>query len=375
MRPPLWETTGVDEQFILGALAVTAGVAVAVLLFVPFVAVSYRRRGGFGVARFLLWGAALVYLMAIWTYTLLPLPDPDAIRCAGVNLDLGAFADDIRGALARRVRSALTDPAVLQLLLNVLLFIPLGFFVRVLAGRGILTALVVGAGVSALVEVTQLTGVWGLYPCAYRVFDVDDLLTNTCGALLGSLLALLVPRRQWGVPRFADAEQPRPVTRRRRFLAMLCDVLGGWLTAFAVAVVFQLVLWALGAEAALRDGSAARAVGSVAPIAVWLAVVLATGRTIGDLAVQLRYVGGVLPVGLARFLRFAGGIGGYLVLQALPGAWGLVAGVYAVASVTLVLTTPDRRGLPGLVSGQRLIDAREGEGPDALSHDVGSVRS
>ena len=371
---PLRETTGVDEQFILGALAVTAGVVVAVLLFVPFVAVSYRRRGGFGVARFLLWGAALVYLMAIWTYTLLPLPDPDAVRCAGVNLDLGAFIDDIRGALARRGRSALTDPAALQLLLNVLLFVPLGFFVRVLAGRGILTALVVGAGVSALVELTQLTGVWGLYPCAYRVFDVDDLLTNTCGALLGSLLALLVPRRQWGVPRFADAAEPRPIKRRRRFLAKRCDLLGGGLTAFTFAVAFQLVLWALGAEAALRDGSAASLVGSVAPIAVWLVVVLATGRTVGDLAVQLRYVGGPLPVGLARLLRFAGGIGGYLVLLALPGAWGLVAGVFAVASATLVLTTPDRRGLPGLVSGQRLIDAREREGPDALSHDAGSAR-
>lgn len=346
------------EQVVLGGLAVTAGVVLAVLLFVPFVALSYRRRGGFGVGRFVVWGAALVYLMAIWAYTLLPLPDPDAIRCVGVNLDLAAFADDIREAVSRRGRSALTDPAVLQMLLNVLLFVPLGFFVRVLGGRGILTAVVAGFAVSAVVESTQVTGVWGLYPCAYRVFDVDDLLANTCGALAGSLLALLVPRRHWGTPRFPDAEAPWPVTRRRRLLAMLCDVLGAWLTGLAVTVVFQLALWALGADAALRDGSAAGVVGSAAPVLVWLVVVMPTGRTVGDLAVQLRYAGGPLPIGLARFLRFAGGIGGYLVLLALPGAWGLVAGVFAVASVTLVLTTPDRRGLPGLVSGQRLVDAR-----------------
>lgn len=363
------------EQVILGGLAVTAGVALAVLLFVPFVALSYRRRGGFGVGRFFVWGAALIYLMAVWTYTLLPLPDPDAIRCAGVNLDVGAFVDDIRGAVSRRGRSALTDPAVLQLLLNVLLFVPLGFFVRVLGGRGIPTAVVAGFAVSALVETTQLTGVWGLYPCAYRVFDVDDLLTNTCGALLGSLLALLVPRRHWGTPRHPDAEAPRPVTRGRRFLAMLCDVLGGWLTGIAAAVVFQLALWALGAQAAMRDGTAAGVVGGVVPIVVGLIVVMATGRTVGDLAVQLRFTGGPLPVGLARFLRFAGGIGGYLVLLALPGAWGFVAGVFAVASVTLVLTTPDRRGLPGLVSGQRLVDARAGEDPDAMSLDAGSTGS
>ncbi|WP_019181486.1 VanZ family protein [Microbacterium yannicii] len=348
-----------DEQIFLGALAVTLGAVAGVLLFVPFVALSYRRRGGFGFGRFLLWAAALVYVMAVWTYTLLPLPDPDAIRCAGVNLDLFAFADDVRGAIGRRGRSALTDPAVLQLLLNVLLFVPLGFFARVLGGRGILTAFLLGIGVSAFVETTQLTGVWGLYPCAYRVFDVDDLLTNTLGAVLGSVLALLVPRRHWGTPRYADAEEPRPVTRSRRYLAMVCDVLAAWLTGVAVSTLFQVTLYLLGAQAAMRDASAAGLVGSSGTILIWLIVVLSTGRTIGDLAVQLRYTGGPLPAALARPLRFAGGIGGYLVLLALPGAWGLVAGAFAVVSLVLVLTTPDRRGLPGIVSGQRLVDARE----------------
>lgn len=353
-----------DERILLGVLAIGLGLAAGVLLFVPFVALTYRRRGGFGVGRFVLWGAALVYLMAIWTYTLLPLPDPDAIRCAGTNLDLLAFVGDLRLASARP-GSTLTDPATLQLLLNVLLFVPLGFFVRVLGGRGILTALLVGLGVSALIETTQLTGVWGLYPCAYRVFDVDDLLTNTLGAVLGSLIALAVPRRHWGTPKFVDAEEPREVTRRRRLLAMLCDVLGAWLTGVATAIVVQLGLYALDAETAVHEGAAAELVADAVPIAVWFVVVMATGRTVGDLAVQLRFEGGELPVGLARFLRFAGGIGGYLVLTALPGAWGLMAGVFAVASVYLVLTTSDRRGLPGLVSGQRLVDARSQTGTDA----------
>ncbi|WP_246093536.1 VanZ family protein [Microbacterium kyungheense] len=347
-----------DEQVILGVLAIAAGLVVGVFLFVPFVALSYRRRGGFGIGRFVLWGAALVYLMAIWTYTLLPLPDPGTIRCAGVNLDVLAFVGDIRGAFARPGRT-LTDPAVLQLLLNVLLFVPLGFFVRVLGGRGIPTALLVGLGVSAFIETTQLTGVWGLYPCAYRVFDVDDLLSNTLGALIGSVLALAVPRRHWGTPKFPDAESPRPITRRRRFLAMLCDVLAAWVLGVAVAVGFQLLLYALGADRAVREGTAANAVAGAVPIALWLTVTLATGRTIGDHAVQLRYTGGQLPPALARPLRFLGGIGGYLLLSALPGAWGVVTGAFALVSAVLVLTTDDRRGLPGIVSGQRLVDARE----------------
>jgi hypothetical protein len=355
----------VEEQVVLGVLAITLGVVVGVLLFLPFVALSYRRRGGFGFGRFVLWGSALVYVMAVWTYTLLPLPDPDAIRCAGVNIDVTAIADEIRGAVARRGSAAAGDPAMLQVLLNVLLFVPLGFFVRVLGGRGVGTALLVGVALSGFVELTQLSGVWGLYPCAYRVFDVDDLLTNTLGAVLGSVLALAVPARHRGSPRLADADRPRPVTGGRRLLGMVCDALAAWVLNLSVVVTVQLALYLLGADAAVRDGSAASVVGSAVPIVVWLIVVLATGGTVGDHVVQLRFAGGPLPVGLARLLRFAGGIGGYLLLAAVPGVWGFVASVFAALSVILALTTRGHRGLPGLLSGQRLTDARQGEDPDA----------
>lgn len=46
-----------------------------------------------------------------------------------------------------------------------------------------------GFGLSLTVELTQLTGIWGLYPCAFRKFDVDDLLLNTLGVMLGFLAA------------------------------------------------------------------------------------------------------------------------------------------------------------------------------------------
>ena len=46
---------------------------------------------------------------------------------------------------------------------------------------------VFGAGLSLAVELTQLTGLWGGYPCAYRQFNVDDLLMNTAGVLAGAV--------------------------------------------------------------------------------------------------------------------------------------------------------------------------------------------
>lgn len=345
-----------------GLVAIALGVVAGIAFFVPFVMLSYHRRGTLTLGRFALWATALVYSWALWTYTLLPLPDASDIRCAGVNLDPLGFVADIGTALARNGASlrALGDPAVLQLLLNILLFLPLGFLIRVLGGRGIVVALVAGLAVSALIETTQLTGVWGLYPCAYRVFDVDDLLTNTTGAVLGSLLALPVPRRLWGRGRHADAELPRPVTKRRRLLAALCDWLGFTLTAAAMAVLLQAVLISADADpdAILLGEFSARLGGAVAS-ALWLVLVLSTGRTVGDLAVRIRYTGGPLPLLPARLLRYMGGIGGYGLLSLLPTPWGALAFAYAIAGIVLIMSTAKGRGLPGLLSGQRLADARE----------------
>ena len=81
------------------------------------------------------------------------------------------------------------NQAFLQVVLNVVLFLPFGVFVRLITHRGVVVATVLGFAVSLLIEVTQLTGVWGVYPCAYRLFDVDDLLTNTLGAFLGAVLS------------------------------------------------------------------------------------------------------------------------------------------------------------------------------------------
>ncbi|NLF05627.1 MAG: VanZ family protein, partial [Actinomycetales bacterium] len=335
------------EQATLGLLAVGLGVVLSVVLFIPFVAHSYRRWGRFSAVRGLAWSAALAYFWAIWTYTLLPLPDPEALACAPRNTTFGAFLDDLRAAVAGASgrRELLLDPAVLQVGLNVLLFVPLGFFLRFLGGRGVVAAVLVGFALSGFVEVTQLTGVWGLYPCAYRVFDVDDLVLNTAGALIGSILAFVVPRRHRGRAHRALADVPTPVTRPRRLLGMVCDLLGFTLVSLAVTVgVRAVLLYVLDEREAALDGPWPDLAGIVVPLVAWLWVTLATGRTVGDLAVRVRYTGGPLPVWLARAVRFLAGVGAYGLLMLVPGTWS--AGFVVVAGL-VAIATPRGRGLPG----------------------------
>lgn len=57
-----------------------------------------------------------------------------------------------------------------------------------LNGYGARSAVFFGFGLSLACELTQLTGLWGIYPCAYRAFNVDDLLLNTLGCVTGAAL-------------------------------------------------------------------------------------------------------------------------------------------------------------------------------------------
>jgi glycopeptide antibiotics resistance protein len=60
--------------------------------------------------------------------------------------------------------------------------------------RGAGAAVLFGATLTLGVEFTQLTGLWGLYPCAYRLFDVDDLVLNLAGVVAGFVLARRIAR-------------------------------------------------------------------------------------------------------------------------------------------------------------------------------------
>jgi glycopeptide antibiotics resistance protein len=234
-----------------GAIAVAAivvGALVAVLLFVPFVARQYRRRGRFGIGHAVLAGAFLVYVIALLGFVLLPLPSDITALCArgGVRAQTQPFyvvGDVARSRTGTGISAWLRSPPVVPLLFNIALFVPLGMLVRHLFGRGRSVTVAIGFGVSLLVECTQLTGNWFLFPCAYRQFNVDDLIANTAGAALGVLLAPVLRL----VERTDPTTRPRAVTVWRRWLGMACDWLAHTLLGlFLVTLVPELHLLVTG---------------------------------------------------------------------------------------------------------------------------------
>ena len=123
------------------------------------------------------------------------------------------------------VATVLTSWAMLQMLLNIALFVPLGFYARRLLRLRPWPSILLGFGASLLIETTQYTGNWFLARCQYRVADVNDLLTNTLGAALGVLATNIIPRLSDSPEKLeTQAGKPREVTRGRRLLALLIDV-------------------------------------------------------------------------------------------------------------------------------------------------------
>lgn len=140
---------------------------------------------------------------------------------------------------------------------------------------------------------------------------------------------------------------------------MLLDLLGSTIVAGVVAVGVQAwLLYVVGDRSTAVETDLSSDLGAWVALAIWLVVVLATGRTIGDLAVRLRYSSDQ-PTALARPLRFLAGIGGYLALGLAPESWLWITWVFAAVALVLALATRHGRGLPGLAMHADLVDDRE----------------
>ncbi|GAB3605734.1 hypothetical protein GCM10027413_11430 [Conyzicola nivalis] len=338
--------------------------------FFPIIAVQYRRYGRFTGLRLLGAGAVSVYLTTLIAYTLLPLPSSTEKVCAP-SVELVPFhslSDIARETAGDGVLGTLTSPATLQVVFNVLLFVPLGVIVRGFLSRGLLTTVGAGLVASALIELTQYTGIWGIYSCSYRLADVDDLIANTLGALLGGLvgpvaLAWMPKERALRAARGT----PRPVTVWRRWLGMAIDLALFTAIGAAFAVVYRLVLLAVNGRVPEAPDGFEAALGSLLPalLVFVLPAIRRTGASLGQTAVWLRPLWPQKASLARRLFRAAsvGGLYGLLVFVSrlsLPFAptVGFLAGVLLLAAFVAVPLTRSRAGLSGLFAGASIADER-----------------
>lgn len=217
----------------------------------PFLIVQYRRHGYIHKYRAFILYLFLLYIMNALYLIVLPLPASihnlppkadsyfqlipfhfvmDIIRETSVQPDIPSSYIHL-----------LKERAFLQVAFNVALTIPFGMFLRHYLRTHWVRCLVLTFVLSLFFEITQVTGIYGIYDYPYRLFDVDDLLANTLGGMIGLLaaewFAKILPRVD-KLDEHVDLSTKR-VSYTRRGIAFMID----WiiLTPFLVLLAFLQV--------------------------------------------------------------------------------------------------------------------------------------
>ncbi|MBZ0293522.1 MAG: VanZ family protein [Anaerolineae bacterium] len=224
---------------------------VAMLVLIPLCIVHYRRFGYVQRGRTLVFYSFLFFMITAFFLTLLPLPEVTNNFCevhrnaANPRLTPFLFVRDTLNEAARNpdgitLISLFTNAAFFQAFFNFLLLLPLGVYLRYYFRRSFWQTALIAFGVTLIFELTQLTGVYGIYPCPYRFFEVDDLILNTTGALVGYWLT---PR----IPFLPDLDYRKtidtqaPVSFGRRLVAFLLDMLMvGLITGILFSILFGI---------------------------------------------------------------------------------------------------------------------------------------
>ena len=217
----------------------------AVLFTVPYIAFNYHKYGSVLSMRILVVYSFVLYLLCVYCLVILPLPSSEAastLRGHEAQLIPFAFVGDIMRtshAVWNRPEtwvSLFTCGAFLTTAFNLLMTMPFGMYLRYYFRCSWKKTLVLAALLSLFFELTQLSGLYFIYPGSYRMFDVDDLMVNTCGSMIGYLIAglaarVLPTRERMDQVSFARG---RRVSFLRRLVALLYD---GIVLALAVVVL------------------------------------------------------------------------------------------------------------------------------------------
>ena len=332
----------------------------AFILTLPFMVYQYRKYGSIPFWKTLMFYSFAFYMLCALFMVILPLPEHlHAADCGAVSkapkLVPFTFVPDFQAAAAKVGLSIaepstwaafLACPAVYLLGFNLLLTMPLGMYARYIAKMSWWKAAISGFCVSLFFEMTQLTGIYGIYDYAYRLFDVDDLIVNTTGCVIGNLIMVPLAKH---LPQFEDLSA-KAMVRGARQASFMRRLVG-----FAVdSTIFYIISSiAIGVMGEVGD-TEHLAIDMVVVALLFMAIPsLTNGQTLGHKIVRLRIY--KLDGTAASPLNYIGRYGLFIWIFLMGPAWAsllmpdmmdgvsntaalcIMATVYAIWIVTVIV--------------------------------------
>ena len=208
---------------------------IAFILTIPFLIHQYRKYGAIPLLKSVCFYSLILYLICAYFLVMLPLPSIEAVsKMTGpkTQLKLFQFIEDIILTTNYKIDSfqtlikLLKQPTMYIVGFNFLLTMPFGIYLRYYFKQNWFKTIVYTFLLSLFFELTQLSGLYGIYPRPYRLFDVDDLLINTTGGLFGYLITplftLFLPTRDELEEK--SYKKGKKVTLLRRAISFIIDI-------------------------------------------------------------------------------------------------------------------------------------------------------
>lgn len=207
---------------------------IALIFTIPFILHQYHKYGSIHKLRVLIIYSFILYFMTIYFLVILPLPKiEDVVYQEGmIRLIPFTFLSDFlrESSLVLSDPStylkALKEPCFYTVAFNILMTVPFGMYLRYYFKCSFQKTFLYSFLLSLFFELTQLTGLYFIYPYPYRFFDVDDLMMNSLGGVLGYLLMGLfirfLPSREEIDHR--SIEKGKQVSGLRRITLFLLDI-------------------------------------------------------------------------------------------------------------------------------------------------------
>ena len=182
---------------------------IAFLITLPYLIIEYHKYGAISLLRSIIVYTFILYLLVAFLLVILPLPPTKTVLQMPTKLPQlvpFTFIKDIMVTTSLNLKNPSTylsffkTPTVYTVIFNLLLLFPFGVYLHYYFEKKWYQVLIMSFCLSLFFEVTQLTGIFFIYPKAYRLFDVDDLLINTLGGILGFIctkpLTVFLPSRK-----------------------------------------------------------------------------------------------------------------------------------------------------------------------------------
>lgn len=167
---------------------------IALIFTIPFILYQYHKYGSINKLRVLIVYSFILYLMCVYFLVILPLPNMKTMTPptkSMIKIIPFSFIVDIINETSFRINDpstylkALIDPCIYTVLFNIVMTIPFGIYLRYYYKCSKKKTILLTFLLSLFFELTQVSRLYFIYPYQYRVFDVDDLMTNTLGGLIG----------------------------------------------------------------------------------------------------------------------------------------------------------------------------------------------